>query len=411
MSNTSRPQLWLLRRGAVFVAAATLVLSLAACGSSNEGTSAEGSSSEASSSSEGDSTGGPIKIGVLLPYTGAFGLYGKPMEAALRARLDAADNSVGGRKIELIFEDEATDPGIAVTKATKLVEKDGVAAVICCASGSGTLAVGPVLSERSIPQLGPIPNPAGLSKYPTAAVAAPTAAHDATKLGEYAATTLGYKTAVIAASDFSYGHEVADGFKEGFTGNGGTIVKEVYAPLGTTDFGSYLTQIDGADVTFAGFAGADAIKFVQQYDKFGVKDRIPLIGHGPLLTELVLKQIGDAAVGVGAAFYYSSSLDNPANKEFLAALKATGKPIIASHFTAGAWASGGVLLDAIKRVGDKVTDGAAFAAAIRSTKIEAPWGTLEFDQKTGYAIAPTYYYTVKKNADGALVHEIVGQIP
>ena len=98
-----------------------------------------------------------------------------------------------------------------------------------------------------------------------------------------------------------------------------------------------ISQIGDADVTFGGFAGADAIKFVQQYDKFGVKKRIPLIGHGPLLTELVLKQIGDAAVDVGAAFYYSSSLDNAANKEFLAAMKATGAPIIPSHQRRSTW--------------------------------------------------------------------------
>jgi branched-chain amino acid transport system substrate-binding protein len=410
----ARARFW--RRSAIVVAAVALALPLAACGSSGDsgsGSTAADSSSSSSSTSaatEDAATGDPVKIGVLLPYTGAFGLYGKPMEAALRARFAAADNSTDGRKIELVFEDEATDPGIAVTKATKLVEKDGVAAIVCCASGSGTLAVGPVLAEQSIPQIGPIPNPAGLSKYSTAAVAAPTAAHDATKLGEYAASTLGYHTAFIAASDFSYGHEVADGFTEGFTAHGGTIVNSVYAPLGTSDFASYLSQIEGADVTFAGFAGADAIKFVQQYDTFGVKARIPLIGHGPLLTELVLNQIGDAAVGVGGAFYYSSSLDNPANQEFLAALKATGQPIVASHFTAGAWATGGVLLDAIHRVGDKVTDGAAFAEAIRATSIEAPWGTLKFDPDTGYAIAPTYYYTVAKNSDGTLAHKVVEQI-
>ena len=398
-----------MRRTAICVLAAALALPLSACGGTDEAAPAATGAPGATTAPSADTT--PVKIGVLLPYTGAFGLYGKPMEAALRARVAAAGGTVDGHPIELIFEDEATDAGTAVTKATKLVEKDKVAAVVCCATGAATLAVGPVLAERSIPQVGPIPNPSGLSKFSTAAVAGPTAGHDATKLGEYAATTLGHKTAIVVASDFSYGHEVAEGFAKGFTDKGGKVVKEIFAPLGTTDFGSYLSQIGDADVTFGGFAGADAIKFVQQYDKFGVKKRIPLIGHGPLLTELVLKQIGDAAVDVGAAFYYSSSLDNAANKEFLAAMKATGAPIIPSHFTAGAWATGSVLLDAIHRAGADVTDGKAFAKALRSTKIEAPWGPLEFDQNTGYVIAPTYYYTVAKAADGTLSHKIVDEIP
>ena len=360
--------------------------------------------------SEGKTSDEPVKIGVLLPYTGPFGLYGKPMEAALTARLKLDDFKAGDRPVELVFEDEATDPATAVSKANKLVDQDGVAAVVCCATGAATLAVGPILAERGIPQLGPIPNPDGLSEFSTAAVAAPTAGHDAGKLGGYAATDLGYKSAVVVASDFAYGHEVAENFKSAFTEAGGSIVKEVYAPLGTSDFASYLSQLPDADVVFAGFAGADAVRFVQQYDKFGVKAKMPLIGHGPLVTELVLNQIGPAAVGVGAAFYYSSTLDNAENERFISTMKAANPDFVPSHFTAGAWASGSVLLDAIERAGDDATDGEKLAAAIRSTKIEAPWGPLAFDPDTGYAIAPTYYYTVESTATG-LSHKIVTEIP
>jgi branched-chain amino acid transport system substrate-binding protein len=352
----------------------------------------------------------PIKIGVLLPYTGPFGLYGKPMEAALRARLAVDHNEVDGRKVELLFEDEATDPATAVSKANKLLDQDGVSAIVCCATGAATLAVGPILAERHVPQLGPIPNPDGLSKFKTAAVAAPTAGHDAGKLGSYAADQLGYKSAVVIASDFAYGHEVAEAFKQQFTAGGGKIVKEVYAPLGTTDFASYLSQLPDADVAFAGFAGADAIKFVQQYDKFGIKKRMPLIGHGPLLTELVLNQIGPAAVGVGAGFYYSSTLDNAENKRFIDTMKAANPKFVPSHFTAGAWATGSVLLDAVGRAGDKATDGESLAKAIRATKIDTPWGELQFDPETGYAIAPTYYYTADLNG-GVLTHKIVEEMP
>lgn len=352
----------------------------------------------------------PIKVGVLLPYTGPFGLYGKPMEAALRARLAVDHNEVDGRKVELVFEDEATDPATAVSKANKLLDQDGVSAIVCCATGAATLAVGPILAERHVPQLGPIPNPDGLSKFKTAAVAAPTAGHDAGKLGSYAAKELGYKTAVVVASDFAYGHEVAESFKQQFTAAGGTIAKEVFAPLGTTDFASYLSQLPDADVVFAGFAGADAVRFVQQYDKFGLKKRMPLIGHGPLVTELVLNQIGPAAVGVGAGFYYSSTLDNAENKRFIDTMKAANPQFVPSHFTAGAWASGSVLLDAIGRAGKNATDGVALAKAIRATKIEAPWGPLSFDPETGYAVAPTYYYTVASDG-GALKHADVVKMP
>jgi branched-chain amino acid transport system substrate-binding protein len=386
-------------RGAAVVALITLA---AACGGSGDG----GADAAAAGNSK---DAGPIKIGIINSYTGAFGLYGKPMEAALRASLAKAGNQAGGRQVELVFEDDATDASTAVSKANKLVDQDKVSAVVCCANGASTLAVGAVLAERSIPQIGPIPNPSGLSKYKTAAVAAPTAGHDATLLGKHAASGLGYKTAVVVASDFSYGHEIAEGFTSGFKDEGGSVTKSVYAPLNTQDFGSYLSNLPKADVVFAGFAGADAIRFVKQYKQFAGANGAPLIGHGPLVTELVLKAIGPSAVGVGAGFFYSSSLDNAANKEFIDTMKTKiGAAFIPSHFTAGAWAVGEVLTDAVGRTGGDVSDGQKLADAIRATKLDAPWGPLEFDQKTGYAIAPTYFYVV--DAEGGLHHKILATI-
>lgn len=382
-----------LARVAAVAAVVVASVSLAACGGNGDERSGE--------------AGGTVRIGVLLPYTGPFGLYGKPMEAALRARFAKVGDKVGGRPVELFFEDEATDAKTAVSKVTKLIEERDVDAVVCCPTGAATLAVGPIANQAKIPQIGPIPNPAGLAKFDTAAVVAPTAAHDAEMLGRHAATKLGYRRAAVIASDFAYGKEVAAGFTKGFTGSGGTIVKRTFAPLGTQDFGSYLGGGGGGDVTFAGFAGEDAIRFVQQYRKFGVK--APLIGHGPLVTELVLNAIGDPAVGVGAGFYYSSQLDNAANREFIQTMKAANPKFVPSHFTAGAWATGSVLIDAIKRAGDDVDDGEAFATAIRATQIEAPWGPLRFDQKTGYAQAPTYFYTVTKDG-GTLRHEVAEEI-
>ena len=54
--------------------------------------------------------------------------------------------------------------------------------------------------------------------------------------------------------------------------------------------------------------------------------------------------------------------------------------------------------------------GRELAKLIRATRIDAPWGQLEFDQDTGYAIAPTYYYTVTAEGD-ALRHHIVEEMP
>lgn len=361
-------------------------------------------------SGDGGSTdGSPLKIGVILSYSGPFGLYGQPMESVMRLYFEQHGNEIAGRPVEFVFEDDGTDAGTAVTKAKKLVEQDKVHLVVCCVNGASTLAVSPILAETRTPQIGPIPNPAGLEKYDTAAMAAPTAGTDATKLGRYAYEKLGYREVVVIASDFSYGHEVAAGFMDGFRSAGGKVAQQIYPPLGTQDYGSFLTQVGQADAVFAGLAGADAIRFVQQYQQFGLKDRMPLVGHGPLVTELVLSQIGEPGVGVKAAFYYTSSLDNPSNAAFLKAVSDAGLKIIPSHFTAGAWATAQVISAAVEQSGGNVSDGAKLAEAIRSTEIDAPWGRLTFDPETGYAVTDTYFYEVVKEG-GQIKHRVIDQI-
>src|SRR5262245_65837116 len=82
-------------------------------------------------------------------------------------------------------------------------------------------------------------------------------------------------------ADFVTGHHVAGAFRAGFTGAGGEIVKEIYPPLNSPDFAPYLTQLTQvkADAVFAFFGGADAVRFVRQYQEYGFAGRLPLRGY------------------------------------------------------------------------------------------------------------------------------------
>src|SRR5439155_508913 len=85
----------------------------------------------------------PIRIGQLVPFTGflgAIGEYGK-QGATLAVEELNEKGGVLGRKIELITEDEA-NPGVAVQKARKLIEKDRVVAIEGLVSSASCLAVG-----------------------------------------------------------------------------------------------------------------------------------------------------------------------------------------------------------------------------------------------------------------------------
>src|SRR5256884_5365154 len=93
----------------------------------------------------------PIRIGQLIPFTGflgAIGEYGK-QGATLGVEELNEKGGVLGRKVELITEDEA-NPGVAVQKARKLIEKDRVVAIEGLVSSASCLAVGDEVQRAKV---------------------------------------------------------------------------------------------------------------------------------------------------------------------------------------------------------------------------------------------------------------------
>ena len=95
---------------------------------------------------------GPIRIGTLTPQTGAGGSYGPPMVKAVRAIVDDINTAGGiaGRKIELVSEDDETNPDSAVRAARKLIDVDRVCAIIGTWASAVTTAVAPLCWENKV---------------------------------------------------------------------------------------------------------------------------------------------------------------------------------------------------------------------------------------------------------------------
>lgn len=95
---------------------------------------------------------GPIRIGALTPQTGAGGAYGPPMVAVARAIVAEINQAggLGGQTIELISEDDESNPETAVRAARKLIDVDRVAAIIGTWASAVTTAVAPLCWESQV---------------------------------------------------------------------------------------------------------------------------------------------------------------------------------------------------------------------------------------------------------------------
>ena len=268
----------------------------------------------------------PIKIGVLGPNSGPYAIIGEEVRNGFDTYLSEIGSAAGGRKIEMIYEDTQAKPDVGLTKAKKLVEKDGVAFIGGVVSSSVAYALRDYIVAKNIPFIVTVASADGLTQKLAASNIFRTNSSGSQvshPLGKWLYDVAGYKKLVMIAPNYAMGYEQTGGFARTFVAAGGKIVKALYPPLGAADFGPFLTSFDptSADAVGAVFAGSDAIKFVKQYAEYGLKGKIPLISTILLTDDLILQEEGDAAIGITSASHYSSTLETAANKAFVDAYR------------------------------------------------------------------------------------------
>ncbi len=127
---------------------ALAVVPLAGCSSTDGGESTDNGTDEAKE---------PYRIGAVLSMTGTYAGLGEPEKNALEmevARINE-DGGVNGHPIEIIYEDDATDADTAVAATSRLIDKEGVLAIIGATGTGGTMAMRGEINRAGIPQISP----------------------------------------------------------------------------------------------------------------------------------------------------------------------------------------------------------------------------------------------------------------
>jgi branched-chain amino acid transport system substrate-binding protein len=164
-----------------------------------------------------------------------------------------------------------------------------------------------------------------------------TSAQPCHPLGDYAAREIKYNKIVSISDDFSFCQEQTSGFQRTFEATGGTLVNKLWAPLNVADYGTYISQIGEPDAVFAAFAGANSLRFLRQYSEYGLKAKIPLVGSMTTVDEGVLLSMGDEAIGIISAGWYSAALPSEANARNSGSPSATKTPRSSPPMTRSHW--------------------------------------------------------------------------
>lgn len=357
----------------------------------------------------------PVRIGLIHGYTGVLAALAENLTRGIQLHFESIDNTVAGRKVTFIQEDDASNPEQGLTKTKQLAERDKVHLIIGYSHSGVALAVRDYIHQSGVPTIVDNAGAQALTRDPQRRspyifrVSFANGQYE-WPLGPFAVEQLGYKRLIFAAPDYVAGHEKAEAIKKAFQDAGGDIAGEVYPPLDTADFAPFLQRISQmqADAVWAFFAGADAVRFVQQYADFGLKDQFPLIGVGDLVDEAYLDQQGDAALDAVTSLHYSPHIDSPENKAFVDAFKAKyGR--IPNQFAYQGYIAGRVAAEALSKVQGKVEDKQALLKAIKDVQFVGPAGPFRFHPETQNVVLTVYFRKVQRLPYGTLGNVVLGK--
>ena len=315
-----------------------------------------------------------LRVGLMLPATGAFAPLGVAIENGFRMALDEQGGKLGGRDIEFFKVDDESDPPKGIENANKLVLRDKVDVIIGTVHSGVQMGIHKVARDTGVLSL--IPN-AGVHAA-TRALCAPNVfrtsfsnSQPTRALGK-AMVDRGHKRAVWISWKYAAGDEAFEGFKEGYTAAGGTILKELGLPFPNVEFQSLLTEIAAIKPDAVACFFASTPKFLLDYAAAGLKDKIPLYGSG-FLTEGQLEAAGPAANGVMTTLHYGDGIDTPRNKAFRLAYAKTYKSQPDVYAVQG-YDTGLLLAMGANAVKGDLNNKAALYKAMESATIDSPRG-------------------------------------
>src|SRR6516164_9071537 len=328
-------------------------------------------------------TRAPLRLGNLNSFTGAIAYAAENNLNGMNLYFDSIGGSVAGRKVEIIKEDDQFNPQVGLQKAKKLVESDKVDMIVGVQASNVALAV---LNYAKQQKAFYVVSGAGTDaitwdRYPYLFRTSISAHQLSTPMAGWVYDNLG-KEIVTTASDYAGGRDVIAQFRGPYVAKGGKVLKEIWPPLGTTDFSPYLTDIKSINppVTYDFMPGADAIRFIQQYSEFGLKERMPLTGF-TIIDSQTVSALGKAAIDVISALTYVDTVDNPESKKFATDYQAKYKSS-SDLFADYGYVAARALGDASNK--DKL------AEALIKVKFNAPRGPFRFDPVTHNPIQDIY---------------------
>jgi len=320
-----------------------------------------------------------IKIGGIGVLSGPYAVYGLAVQKGINLYIKElnANGGIDGKKVEVLWEDSRGEANDGVLAFNKLVDNDGVVAILGPVLTGVTKAVAEYAADIGIPLITPSATAYDITTdRPNVFRTCFLDPFQAVQMARYAKDEGMTKVAVL----YDNGNEYSKGLYEAFMAECAALGLEVVATesaaYGDVDFKTQLTNVKNAnpEAVFLPYYGAEAALILTQANDIGlevrflgadgISDIVDSIPNKALLTNMTYSD------------HFSTQSDNKLVKDFVAAFKTEYNEEPSVSFSATAYDAALVLANALKK------DSLAYAdvvAAIKATDVEGVSGKITFD--------------------------------
>lgn len=215
----------------------------------------------------------PVKIGFQLHRTGIGAAYGRWYERTAQAALKAINDGggIGGRPVEILFQDDATDPKRGAEVVDKLTQSDGCDLVMGTLFSHVVMGSAPRAGELKVPYLvcseGYHVASGALNRWTLQPGITDVRAQIST-MAPWVAANLGKKVTMVFP-DYAFGHDHRDFFTAAIQAQGGEVIAQIAIPPTETSFTRYFPQIPAeTEVLYHVMVGPAVLTFVKELGEF-----------------------------------------------------------------------------------------------------------------------------------------------
>jgi branched-chain amino acid transport system substrate-binding protein len=352
----------------------------------------------------------PIKIGFISTFSGPVALIGNDMRNSFELALDHMGRKMGGRPVEVIYEDDGFKPDVGKQKTEKLIESDKVDFISGYIWSNVLLAsIKPVVDSKTMMVIANAGASQVAGELCSPYVFSTSWQNDQTPeaMGMYM-NQKGVKSVFLIGPNYAAGKDMLEGVSHTFKGQ--IVGKELTTWPAQLDFSAELSKAKAAnpEAIFVFYPGKAGVQFLAQYAQAGLKGKIPLF-TAFTIDETSLPLQKELALGVPGAQEWVNDLPNDTNKKFVADYIAKYPGHRPSFYGAQSYDAANLIASAVTATKGELGDKEALRKAMEKADFKSVRGNFKFGNNH-IPIQNFYLQDVVQDAKGEFVLKTVATI-